>query len=90
MSELTFKFEEQLKKFIEENCGYDFAIEIKKDASGIHIENAVNKAAIYSELETIDDMLIEMSGYDRETEQIDLEDNITLACDNIRDSLEGE
>lgn len=88
MSGLTFEFEEQLKKFIEENCGYNFAIEIKKDASGIYIENAVNKAAIYNELETIDDMLVEMSGYDRDVEQIDLEDNITLACDNIRDLLE--
>lgn len=90
MSELTFKFEEQLKKFIEENCGYDFAIEIKKDASGIYIENAVDKAAIYKELETIDYALIDMTEYDRDVEQIDLEDNITLACDNIRDLLEGE
>jgi len=90
MSSLNFDFEKKLLNFIEKNCNCNFKVEIIKDASGVHIQNAVDKAAIYKELENIDDMLIEMSGYDRETEQIDLEDNITLACDNIRDLLEGE
>ncbi len=53
MSELTFDFEDKLKQFIEENCGYNFNIEIKKDASEVHINRVVNKSAIFQELENM-------------------------------------
>lgn len=37
MKELTIEFEEQLKKFIEENCGYYFDINVRKTPYGVEI-----------------------------------------------------
>ena len=90
MEEITFDFEDKLKQFIEENCGYNFNIEIKKDASGVHINKAVNKSAIFQELENIGCILCDMNGYDREHEQIELENAIDDCCENISALLEGE
>ena len=90
MSDLTFDFEDKLIKFIEENCGYNFNIEIKKDASGIHISNAVNTDGIFKELENIDYCLCDMNNYEREHEQIELEDEICDSCENIKMILKGE
>ena len=39
MSTLDINFEDKLKKFIEENCPYNFNITVRKDAAGIHIDN---------------------------------------------------
>ena len=90
MSDLTFDFEDKLIKFIEENCGYNFNIEIKKDASGVHINRAVDKDVIFKELENIDCCLCDMSDYEREHEQVELEDEIDDSCNNIKDALKGE
>ena len=90
MSDLTFDFEDKLIKFIEENCGYNFNIEIKKDASGVHINRAVDKDAIFKELENIDCCLVDMNNYEREHEQIELEDERDDNCENIKLILKGE
>ena len=90
MSDLTFDFEDKLIKFIEENCGYNFNIEIKKDASGVHVYRAVDKDAIFKELENIDYCLVGMNNYEREHEQIELEDEIDDNCENIKLILKGE
>lgn len=90
MSDLTFDFEDKLIRFIEENCSYNFNIEIKKDAAGVHIDRAVDKDAIFKELENIDYCLVDMNNYEREHEQVELEDEIDDSCDNIRDALKGE
>lgn len=36
---LDFTFEDKLKKFIEENCGYNFNIVIRKTQSGVEIND---------------------------------------------------
>ena len=90
MEEITFDFEDKLIKFIEENCDYNFNVEIKKDASGVHINRAVNKSAIFQELENIDCILCDMNNYERERAQIELENEIDDCCENISALLEGE
>ena len=37
--QLTFDFEDKLKKFIEENCGYNFNIVISNQSGSITIED---------------------------------------------------
>ena len=38
--QLTFDFEDKLKKFIEDNCTYDFSVRITVNGSNICIEDA--------------------------------------------------
>ena len=90
MSDLTFDFEDKLIKFIEENCGYNFNIEIKKDASGVHINRTIDKDAIFEKINDIEWTLVDMCNYEREHEQVELEDEIGNCCDDIKDLLEGE
>lgn len=39
MSSLTFDFEDKLRRFIEENCNYNFSIVVTKDSSGISFKD---------------------------------------------------
>ncbi len=39
MNSLTFDFEDKLRRFIEENCSYNFSIVITKDSSGVSFKD---------------------------------------------------
>ena len=84
--QLTFDFEDKLKKFIEENCDYNFEITINKTNAGVEIKDSkeIRTEDIRRELENIYSLVSDIYQEDNEiygTEE--LED----AIDNLLEKL---
>ncbi len=47
--QLTFDFEDKLKKFIKDNCGYDFSVIVTVNGGSICIEDAADVEEVNSE-----------------------------------------
>jgi len=85
---LTFNFEDKLKKFIEENCPYDFNIVINKNQSGVTIDDyeSVSHEDIINDLNNIYLLVDDISAdpYDGELEGVD---EVQDAIDDLIEKL---
>ena len=83
--QLDFKFEDKLKKFIEENCPYNFEIQITKTQSGVEIKDGT-PPDIVQELNHIWGLVDDIT-YDDWTEEIEGKDEAQEAIDNLLNQL---
>ena len=83
--QLTFDFEDKLKKFIEENCPYNFEISIIKTPSGIEIKDGT-PPDIVQELGHIWGLIDDIT-YDDWTEEVEGVDEAQEAIDNLLNQL---
>ncbi len=83
--QLDFKFEDKLKKFIEENCPYNFEIKINKTHSTIQISDQDN-LNLFSELTHIQNLLSNVE-YDEVSETINGLEEVEEALDNLMDKV---
>ncbi len=86
--QLTSDFEDKLKKFIEENCPYDFNIVINKNQSGVIIDDYeyVSHADIISDLNNIYS-LVEDIWSDSDSDELYGVDEVEDAIDDLIDKL---
>ena len=84
--QLTFDFEDKLKKFIEENCPYNFEISITKSQSGVEIQNG-NSPDVVQELIHINNMLDDLY-YDEELEYIEGKSDIEDAIEDLIEKID--
>ncbi len=87
--QLTFDFEDKLKKFIEENCPYNFNVVINKSQSGVTIDDyeSVSHADIVSDLNNIY-LLVDDISADPDSGELDGVDEVENAIDDLIDKLD--
>ena len=83
--QLTFDFEDKLKKFIEENCPYNFEISITKTQSGVEIKDNA-PLDITHELNNIWGLVDDIT-YDEWLEEIEGKDEAQEAIDDLIEKL---
>ena len=86
--QLDFKFEDKLKKFIEENCPYNFSIVINKSHAEVAIDDyeSVSHADIVSDLNNIG-LLVDDISADPDTGELEGIDDVEDAIDDLIDKL---
>lgn len=86
--QLTFDFEDKLKKFIEENCPYNFNIVINKSHSEVTIDDyeAVSHADIISDLNNLYSLVDDISA-DPDDGELDGVDEVEDAIDDLIEKL---
>ena len=86
--QLTFDFEDKLKKFIEENCHYNFNIVINKSHSGVTIDDyeSVSRADIVSDLNNISS-LVDDIWTDPDSDELYGVDELEDAIDDLIEKL---
>jgi len=87
--QLTSDFEDKLKKFIEENCPYNFEIAITKTQSGVAIDDyeTVSHADIISDLNNIS-LLVDDISADPDSGELEGVDEVEDAIDDLIEKLD--
>lgn len=86
--QLTFDFEDKLKKFIEENCPYNFNIVINKSHSEVAIDDyeTVSHTDIISDLNNLYSLVDDISA-DPDDGELDGVDEVEDAIDDLIEKL---
>ena len=77
--QLNYNFEEKLKKFIEENCPYNFTIKIHKTFSGIVIEDTENT--------TREDLFVALDGLECAADDLHCSIDYEISDEDEKDSV---
>ena len=80
--QLNYDFEEKLKKFIEENCSYNFTIKIYKTSSGIIIEDAENT--------TREDLFVALDGLECAADDLHCSIDYEISDEDQKDSVKTD
>lgn len=83
--QLTFDFEDKLKKFIEENCPYNFEISITKSHSGVEIKDGTPPDVV-QELIHINNLVDDLF-YSEYYEEIEGKDELEEAIEDLIDKI---